>query len=223
MYITLDFYYRLNSIRVLQVGIKLELYGFVLDIAIITVSFIEYYSNYSLEVSNVMSTIIDKLIEEFKKGKKPKDLIKEGYKRSTVYLAYKRFKEREEAKKKPIVEVFKRLEEGKTLPRIVVETGLDPDEVKKCYEKWLELKKIDINQPTVLKDIEELKRKLKPLLELTDKDLRKLKAYLNTVTTIRCPVCHIEFNVGRSIRVGSSISCPKGHSFTLQNQHIVAR
>jgi len=166
-----------------------------------------------------MSTLIEKLIEEFEKGKKPKDLINEGYKKSTVYLAYKRYKERVEARKKPIIEVFRLLEEGKTLPKIVVETGLDPDEVKKYYEKWLELKKIDINQPTVLKEIEELKENLRLFLEKTT--IRKILALLKSYRVVKCPTCNTEFLVYRNIRINQSITCPNGHTFPLRKDLIV--
>jgi len=116
------------------------------------------------------------LIEQFEKGVKPKDLVKKGYPKSTVYEAYRRFRAREEAKRTPIVEVFKRLEEGKSLPKIVVETGLDPEKVKEIYQKWLDLKKIDINQPTVLKDIEDLRNRINKLL--------------NRFYIVKCPSCY---------------------------------
>jgi len=166
-----------------------------------------------------MSTLIERLIEEFEKGKKPKDLINEGYRKSTVYLAYKRYKERVEARKKPVIEVFRLLEDGKTLPKVVVETGLDPDEVRKYYEKWLELKKIDINQPAVLKEIEELKESLKPLLEKNV--IEKLLAILSNYRIVKCPSCNMEFILHRSVPIGRNITCPNGHSFPLRENLIV--
>jgi len=166
-----------------------------------------------------MSTLIEKLIEEFEKGKKPKDLINEGYKKSTVYLAYKRYKERVEARKKPVIEVFRLLEEGKTLPKIVVETGLDPDEVKKYYEKWRELKEIDINQPILLKELEELKRALKPILE--KKAIEKILAILNNYRIVKCPSCKIEFILHKNTPIGRNVTCPNGHSFSLRKDLIV--
>jgi len=170
-------------------------------------------------------SIIGTLIEQFEKGKKPKDLIEEGYPRSTVYEAYRRFKAREEAKKTPIVEVFKRLEEGKTLPKIVVETGLDPEKVKEIYNKWLELRKIDINQPTVLKDIEEIKNKIRPIEGLI-REGQAIKGLLNLLKVayiVKCPSCWSIFLVNKSkARIGATIRCPNGHNFVLQKPHIIA-
>jgi len=169
-------------------------------------------------------SIIETLIEQFGKGKKPKDLIEEGYSRSTVYEAYRRFKAREEAKKTPIVEVFKRLEEGKTLPRIVVETGLDPEKVKEIYNKWLELRKIDIHQPTVLKDIEEIKSKIRPIEGLI-REGQAIKGLLNLLKVayiVKCPSCWSIFLIDkRIVRVGATVRCPNGHNFTLQKPHII--
>ncbi len=166
-----------------------------------------------------MSTIA-KLIERFEQGATPRQLINEGYKRSTVYEAYRRYKARLEARKSPTVEVFKRLEEGKTLPKIVVETGLDPDKVKEIYNKWLELRKIDVNQPIVLKDIEELRKEFRGVLV----NIQALtRAMLNTFNLVKCPTCGEYFLVGRTVRPGTTVTCPVGnHTFPLNQSHIVS-
>lgn len=167
-------------------------------------------------------SIIEQLIELFEKGAKPKDLINKGIPKSTVYEAYRRYKARIEAKKKPIVEVFKRLEEGKTLAKIVVETGLDPDEVKKIYGKWLELKKIDVNQPTVPKIIEDLKKELEGIRNERS-TIRIIKNILDKVYIIKCPRCWtVIIAYKTAVRIGSQLRCPNGHTFTLQQNHIIS-
>jgi len=171
-------------------------------------------------------SIIESLIEQFEKGKTPKELIKEGYKKSTVYEAYRRYKAREEAKKTPVVQVFKRLEEGKTLPKIVIETGLDPDEVKKIYEKWLELKKIDINQPAVLNDIKKLKEAINTIVDRFNKlvksiHVQKLKLLLAYYRIVKCPTCNIVFPIPVITGIGATVSCPRGHKFNLQKSYII--
>lgn len=57
--------------------------------------------------------------------------------------------------------VFEMLEKGRSLANIVIELKADPDVVKRLYEKWVELKRIDVNQPVVLKRLEELSDLLK--------------------------------------------------------------
>ncbi|RLE46998.1 MAG: hypothetical protein DRJ31_09425 [Candidatus Methanomethylicota archaeon] len=167
-------------------------------------------------------SVIETLIEQFEKGKKPKDLIKEGYAKSTVYEAYRRFKAREEAKKTPIVEVFKRLEEGKSLPKIVIETGLDPDKVKEIYNKWLELRKIDVNQPVVLKEIEELKEKLSNVGIEQLGEINKLLKALKGLYIIKCPTCGVILLVDKTrVRIGQTVRCYNNHTFALQKAHII--
>ena len=178
-----------------------------------------------------MSTI-DTLIEEFRRGKSPKELISQGYRKSTVYEAYRRYKAQEEAKRRPLIEVFKRLEEGMSLTKIVVETGLEPDEVKKYYEKWRELRELDpTQQPQDLRDrvsrLEEFKAQVEPMLrslQVLSPKLSLLNDFLAKLEIsfikVRCPNCNVEwYHPKRFWPRGSNITvhCPNGHSF---NVHI---
>jgi transposase len=52
--------------------------------------------------------------------------------------------------------VFEMLENGTSLPKIVIELKMSPDKVRQLYDKWVELKKIDVNQPIVFEKIREL-------------------------------------------------------------------
>jgi len=61
-------------------------------------------------------------------------------------------------------EVFKLLEKGSTLPEIVIELKADPDSVQTLYDKWLDLKETDVNQPN-LEEIYGDLAKLKMFLE----------------------------------------------------------
>lgn len=56
--------------------------------------------------------------------------------------------------------IFEQFEKGKSLTRIVIEFKINPDRVRQLYEKWIELKKIDVNQPIVLEKIKELQELL---------------------------------------------------------------
>ncbi len=48
-----------------------------------------------------------------------------------------------------VSKVFQLLEKEKTLPQIVIQLKLDPDVVWNLYNKWVELKQIDSNQPNL--------------------------------------------------------------------------
>jgi len=170
------------------------------------------------------------LIGEFRRGKSPKELISQGYRKSTVYEAYRRYKAQEEAKRRPLIEVFKRLEEGMSLTKIVVETGLEPDEVKKYYEKWRELRELDpTQQPQDLRDrvshLEGFKAQVEPTLKSLQPLLPKLNLlndFLAKLETsfikVRCPNCGVEWYHPRrmwSRGANVAVHCPNGHSFTI--------
>ena len=54
------------------------------------------------------------------------------------------------------VNVFKLLEDGSTLPQIVIKLEADPDEVQRLYDKWLGLTEMDVNQPNLEEIYEDL-------------------------------------------------------------------
>jgi len=71
---------------------------------------------------------------------------------SSVKYTVKKNKEPiEEKKMSPITaaKVFKQLEEGVTLPQIVIDLKADPDAVQQLYDKWLSLKETDVNQASL--------------------------------------------------------------------------
>jgi len=72
--------------------------------------------------------------------------------------------------------VFKMLEKGTKLPKIVIKTGIQPDKVKKYYEQWLELKRVDLNP------------NFKRSLEVIDEDLA---AKLSWDFSDCLPICEI--------------------------------
>lgn len=94
-------------------------------------------------------------------GKKPKEIIKMGYAKSTVYEVYKRLRSQGDLE---ALTVFRLLEEGKSLTKIVIETGISPENVKQYYEKWYELKRIDINQPTTLELLSQVQEILERMI-----------------------------------------------------------
>ena len=52
--------------------------------------------------------------------------------------------------------VFELLEAGETLPRIVIQLEMEPHRVEDLYHHWLEIRRIDVNQPPVLKQVKEV-------------------------------------------------------------------
>jgi hypothetical protein len=52
--------------------------------------------------------------------------------------------------------IFEEFEKGVSLPKVVIQLRTSPDKVRQLYDKWIGLKKIDVNQPTVLEKIKEL-------------------------------------------------------------------
>ena len=57
-------------------------------------------------------------------------------------------------------QVFELLEAGETLPKIVIKLKMNPKRIEELYQAWIELKEIDVNQPTVLKQVREIRGKL---------------------------------------------------------------
>lgn len=85
--------------------------------------------------------------------------------------------------------VFELLEEGLPLPEVVIALKMNPDKVKQLYDKWTELKEIDINQPTVLKQIKELDDSLTRAIcilskrdtEIRDEIMRQIQARIRAI------------------------------------------
>jgi hypothetical protein len=62
--------------------------------------------------------------------------------------------------------VFERLERGEDPAKIVIELRADPDEVKRAYDKWVELKGVDPSAlRKKLKDLEERLERLEDFME----------------------------------------------------------
>jgi len=57
--------------------------------------------------------------------------------------------------------VFEQFERGKSLPRIVIDHKISPDKLRQRYDEYVDLMKIDLNQPIVPEKIKELEKLLK--------------------------------------------------------------
>jgi hypothetical protein len=56
--------------------------------------------------------------------------------------------------------MFEQFEKGISLPKVVIQLRTSPDKVRQLYDKWIGLKKIDVNQPILLEKIKELEQLL---------------------------------------------------------------
>jgi AraC-like DNA-binding protein len=65
-------------------------------------------------------------------------------------------------------QIFERLEKGQSLTKIVVELKADPDAVMQAYEKWRNLKEIDVNQPKVLRELKSFEERLDVLWDFME-------------------------------------------------------
>jgi hypothetical protein len=70
-------------------------------------------------------------------------------------------------------EVFRLLEEGKTIPQVVIALKQPPHVVISLYSEWLKVKRVDVNKPITIKQLEELERRLERRLSEIEARLDK--------------------------------------------------
>jgi hypothetical protein len=84
-----------------------------------------------------------------------------------------RAEEKPQSEGEVAAEVFKLPEEGKTIPQVVVALKQPPHVVTSLYREWLKVKRVDINKPIAIKQLEELERRLERRLSEIEARLDK--------------------------------------------------
>ncbi len=85
--------------------------------------------------------------------------------------------------------VFALLEKGKELPKIVIELKIDPENVKNYYDRWLELKKADVNQKFVPVIIDRLKTEVDSVKDDLNSLDDKLVPFVSSVGSYKLRNC----------------------------------
>jgi hypothetical protein len=160
--------------------------------------------------------VIAELKELFDQGKSPKELLGNGYKKATVYAAYKRWLGEKGGKEKAEEyldksfrrKVFEQLEKGESLVKIAIELEMETREVKAVYREWKELKEIDLNpQSFPLKRLDALEKEVKGIktqIESTGVELASLsktgEGIKGEIAKLNESLKMIEHSVGRRFK-----------------------
>ncbi len=107
-------------------------------------------------------------------GKLPKDVVRMGYSKSTVYEVYKRMKKRADIE---VITVFRMLNEGKSIVEIVTEINMDPQKAIKIFEQWVSLKKREMEARRELNEV---------LIKESDMAFIEIARYLGELKRSQC-------------------------------------
>jgi hypothetical protein len=86
-------------------------------------------------------------------------------------------------------DVFAKFEKKVPLARIVIDLKLRPDVVRQLYKKWVGLKRIDMNEPIVMRQIEELQGRMNWARDFILARPKSARGQLRD--DFRCPSCGV--------------------------------
>jgi sulfur relay (sulfurtransferase) DsrC/TusE family protein len=86
-------------------------------------------------------------------------------------------------------DVFAKFEKKVPLAKIVIDLKLGPDVVRQLYKKWVGLKRIDMNEPIVMRQIEELQGRMNWARDFILARPKSVRGQLRD--DFRCPSCGV--------------------------------